>query len=170
MMNNAFELTIEFPNGKTARYLATNDLEPAILHRLKTRGNKWRNVWLDALFNVPVAPYLPKGAARRRPPIRTGKVLTVNKVPLTPERAKLPRTRSQFLPAEMWTKQSVDQSYNFMRHDHPYWSQKQIRADIDFWRHDHQHPFIDTVTVIRKKVQWHRLKKPERRARREIRD
>lgn len=165
-MTTAFELTVEFPNGESKHYLAANDLEPAIMHRVKTRGNNWRQVWLDALFNVPVAPYLPQGAPRRRPPIRTVKVLEVNQVELTPERKKLMRTRSQFLPVAMWGKQSEDKSFNFMHHDHPYWSQKQIQADIDFWCTGHHHPAIDFVTWIRTKLQWHRLRVAKRHQRR----
>lgn len=153
-----FKLTIELPNGKTASYLAANDLEPAIMHRVKTRGKEWREVWLDALFNVPVAPYLPKGAPRRRPPIRTVKVLAVNEAQLTSETTALMRTRSQFLPESIWKNQSVDQSFNFMRHDHPYWSQKQIKADIDFWKDHRHHPAINFVTWLRTKLQWHRFR------------
>lgn len=161
-MATVFELTVEFPNGETAKYLAANDLEPAIEHRVKTRGDNWREVWLDALFNVPVAPYLPKGAPRRRPPIRTVKVLEVEQVELTPARQKLMRTRSQFLPAAMWEEQSTDKTFNFMHHDHPYWSQKQIKADIDFWRNGHHHPAINFVTWLRARLQWHRLRVAER--------
>lgn len=150
----AFELTVELPNGETGHYLAANDLEPAIMHRVKTRGDAWKNVWMDALFNVPVAPYLKKGSPHC-PPIRTGRVLEVNQVELTPKLKKLMRTRSQFLPVDMWAHQSVAQSYNFMHHDHPYWSQKQIKADIDFWKNQEKHPAIDFVTWLRTKIQWH---------------
>lgn len=164
-MSTAFELTVELPNGQKAHYLAANDLEPAIMHRVKTRGNSWQEVWINALFNVPVAPYLPKGAPRRRPPIRTVKVLNVKEIELTPETEKLMRTRSQFLPVAIWKQQSVDQSFNFLRHDHPFWSQKQIRADIDFWKDDHHHPVINFVTWLRTKLQWHRLHVANRRVR-----
>lgn len=153
----AFELTVELPNGETGHYLAANDLEPAIMHRVQTRGSEWRNVWLDALFNVPVAPYLPKGD-KQQPPIRTVRVIEVEKVELTPQLSKLMRTRSQFLPVDMWSKQSVADSFNFMHHDHSYWSQRQIEADIDFWKNKNRHPVINFITWLRIKQQRRRVR------------
>ena len=66
----AFLLHVQLSWGIERDYLLANDVEPGLLHRYQTRKN-WQEVIVDALINVPVAPYLPEGYPL--PPMATAK-------------------------------------------------------------------------------------------------
>lgn len=76
-MATAFLVHTRLSWGKTCDYLIANDVEPGLMHRYETRED-WQGVILDALINVPLAPYLPSG--QPIPPIGTAKVIGVEAV------------------------------------------------------------------------------------------
>lgn len=147
----AFKLHVILSWGEERDYLLANDVEPGLEHRYQTREN-WQEVMRDALINVPVGPYLKSKCVI--PPIATAKVLDVTACDqIDPT---LQRTRSQFIMAAIWQKQTFEQDYNFMHHDYPSWSQKQIWADVDYWNTGQSHPVINLITKWRVMLQKHR--------------
>ena len=72
------------------------------------------------------------------------------------------RTRSQFIMATIWKKQSALKNYNFLHHDYDKWTQKQIWADIDYWCNSKKHPIIDLITKWRCTRQHQRLRAEEK--------
>lgn len=150
-MVKAFKLHIKLSWGEERDYLLANDVEPGLEHRYQTREN-WQEVMRDALINVPVGPYIKDN--RVIPPIATAKVIDVfacEKVD-----PHLQRTRSQFIMAAVWQKQTDEQDYNFMHHDYSRWSQRQIKADVDYWNNGTKHPWINLMTKWRIWLQEHR--------------
>lgn len=132
MMATVFEVRVKLSWGKEGHYLVANDVEPGLAHRLATRKN-WQEVMINALINVPVAPYLPDKSVL--PPMATGKVVAVEAVDDQDERiAGLQRTRSQFIMAAIWQKQSETADYNYLRHDYVPETQQQIKADVAYWK------------------------------------
>lgn len=129
-MAHVFKVHVALSWGEERDYLVANDVEPGLEHRLATRKN-WQEVMVDALINVPVAPYLPSGEPL--PPIATAKVMSVQAIDVESLTEKLPRTRSQFIMAEIWRSQSSEANYNYLRHDYDMASQEQIKADVDYW-------------------------------------
>ena len=103
-MATAFLVHTRLSWGKTCDYLIANDVEPGLMHRYETRED-WQEVILDALINVPLAPYLPSG--QPIPPIGTAKVIGVEAVDPAQVKKTVQRTRSQFIMATIWKKQSV---------------------------------------------------------------
>ena len=83
-----------------------------------------------ALINVPGAPYLK--ANRGTPPIATGLVTSLTAVEAGPATAKILRTRSQFIMAEIWQNQDDYDDANFMHHARPPLRQNQNRPDVDY--------------------------------------
>lgn len=154
-MATTFLLHVRLSWGEERDYLIANDVEPGLMHRFQTRDN-WQEVIVDALINVPVAPYLPSN--RVIPPIATAKVLGVSAVDSADVAADVQRTRSQFIMAVVWKKQTAAVNYNFLHHDYDQWTQRQIKADVDYWCNQKQHPFITFVTKIRCAKQRQRLR------------
>ena len=103
-MATAFLIHTRLSWGKTCDYLIANDVEPGLMHRYETRED-WQEVILDALINVPLAPYLPSG--QPIPPIGTAKVVGVEAVDPSQVKENVQRTRSQFIMATIWKKQSA---------------------------------------------------------------
>lgn len=153
-MSTTFLLHVQLSWGEKRDYLIANDVEPGLQHRYETREN-WQAVIINALINVPVAPYLPSNAIV--PPIATGKVLGVEAVDLSDVAADVQRTRSQFIMAVVWQKQSAATNYNFLHHDYDEWTQKQIKADVDYWCNNRHHPLVTLVTKWRRAEQRCRL-------------
>jgi hypothetical protein len=147
----AFKLHVKLSWGEEREYLLANDVEPGLEHRYQTREN-WQEVMQGALINVPVGPYIKDN--RAIPPMATAKVLDV--VACKKTDPQLQRTRSQFIMAAVWQKQSDEQDYNYMHHDYPKWSQRQIKADVDYWNNGTSHPFITLITKWRIWLQRHR--------------
>lgn len=100
MMATVFVAHVKLSWGQEADYLIANDVEPGLASRRDRGDNDWNAVMLNALINVPVAPYLKDN--RVTPPIATGLVTSLTAVEAGPATAKLLRTRSQFIMAEMW--------------------------------------------------------------------
>ncbi|MBB1079964.1 hypothetical protein H5S09_08850 [Limosilactobacillus sp. STM2_1] len=140
--------------GEKQDYFLANDVEPGLMHRYQTRED-WQEVIIDALINVPVAPYLPSNSVI--PPISTAKVIGVEAVDIQQANQNILRTRSQFIMAAVWKKQSSQANYNFLHHDYSKWTQRQIKADVDYWCNGHTHPFITLVTKLRRARQRYRL-------------
>ena len=146
-MAEVFVVQVALSWGEHRRYLVANDVEPGLAHRYQTRGN-WQEVMIDALINVPVGPYLPDDSVQ--PPMATAKVLGVTAVAADSAPARdLQRTRSQFIMAAVWQKQSTAVNYNYLRHDYVAQSQAQIKADVDFWQNGQQHPAVVAQTKAR---------------------
>lgn len=144
----AFKLIVKLSWGPTREYLIANDVEPGLQHRYETRPH-WESVIVDALINVPVAPYLPSN--KHVPPIATGKVIAV--AVAKESELNLPRTRSQFIMADIWQKHDTAGNYNFLHHDYGKWTQRQIWADVDYWCTGTHHPVITWLTRLRIKYQ-----------------
>lgn len=153
-MSTAFLIHAQLSWGAQRNYLLANDVEPGLLHRYQTREN-WQEVIIDALINVPVAPYLPSDKVM--PPIATAKVVGVEAVDLADVNEEVQRTRSQFIMAAVWKKQSAATNYNFLHHDYVQWSQRQIQADVDFWCNGHRHPLTNLITLWHASQQRRRL-------------
>ena len=115
MSEKVFVAHVTLSWGEKRDYLIANDVEPGLQHRLDTYGDSWNEVMQNALMNVPVAPYLPSNSVQ--PPIATAKVSNVEARDLGPAEEKLQRTRSQFIMAAMWEKQSAETTANFLHHD-----------------------------------------------------
>lgn len=145
-MSMAFLLHVQLSWGIERDYLLANDVEPGLLHRYQTRKN-WQEVIVDALINVPVAPYLPEGYPL--PPMATAKVIRVEAVELADVGPDVQRTRSQFIMAIVWQKQTAATNYNFLHHDYGKWTQRQIWGDVDFWCNHQRHPWITLITKWR---------------------
>ena len=158
-MATAFLVHTRLSWGKTCDYLIANYVEPGLMHRYETRED-WQEVILDALINVPLAPYLPSG--QPIPPIGTVKVIGVEAVDPAQVKKTVQRTRSQFIMATIWKKQSVLKNYNFLHHDYDKWTQKQIWADVDYWCDSKHHPFINLITKWRCTRQRQRLHAEEK--------
>lgn len=158
-MATAFLVHTRLSWGKTCDYLIANDVEPGLMHRYETRED-WQEVILDALINVPLAPYLPSG--QPIPPIGTAKVVGVEAVDPSQVKENVQRTRSQFIMATIWKKQSALKNYNFLHHDYDKWTQKQIWADVDYWCDSKKHPVIDLITKWRCARQHQRLRAEEK--------
>ena len=156
-MATVFVAHVKLSWGQEADYLIANDVEPGLASRRDRGDNDWNAVMLNALINVPVAPYLKDN--RVTPPIATGLVTSLTAVEAGPATAKLLRTRSQFIMAEMWQKQDVSVDATFLHHDHPQLSQYQIRADVDYWLNHRRHPVITLITKWRIRLQLARVKK-----------
>lgn len=157
VMATVFVVQVKLSWGVEKEYLVANDVEPGLDHRYKTREN-WQEVMVDALINVPVAPYLPDNSIQ--PPIATAKVSTVKAVDDSDEVVRgMQRTRSQFIMAAIWQKQTTAVNYNFLRHDYDQQSQAQIKADVDFWQNGHQHPEVVAQTKQAIQKQEERLAK-----------
>lgn len=143
-MATVFVVHVKLSWGADKEYLVANDVEPGLDHRYKTREN-WQEVMIDALINVPVAPYLPDNAVQ--PPMATAKVSGVEAFDADDEAVQgMQRTRSQFIMAAIWQKQTPEVNFNFLRHDYDEQSQAQIKADVDFWQNGRQHPEVTAVT------------------------
>lgn len=155
-MATVFIVQVQLSWGEKRQYLVANDIEPGLAHRLATRKN-WQEVMRDALINVPVGPYLPDNQVL--PPIATGKVSDVEAVDSTATLKDLQRTRSQFIMASIWQKQSSVTNYNFLRHDYPAASQEQIKADVEYWVNGKQSPKVTAQTLVRIAQQKERLAK-----------
>ena len=158
-MATAFLVHTRLSWGKTCDYLIANDVEPGLMHRYETRED-WQEVILDALINVPLAPYLPSG--QPIPPIGTAIVVGVEAVDPSQVKENVQRTRSQFIMATIWKKQSALKNYNFLHHDYDKWTQKQIWADVDYWCDAKKHPVIDLITKWRCARQYQRLRAEEK--------
>jgi hypothetical protein len=103
---------------------------------------------VDALINVPVAPYLPDNTVL--PPMATAKVISVRAVDDTdPAVVDLQRTRSQFIMAAVWQKQDENADYNYLRHDYVPETQEQIKADVAYWKNGTQTPAVVAKTKAR---------------------
>lgn len=155
-MANVFIVQVQLSWGEKRRYLVANDIEPGLAHRLATRKN-WQEVMRDALINVPVGPYLPDD--QFLPPMATGKVIDVEAVDSTAALLDLQRTRSQFIMASIWQKQSSITNYNFLRHDYPAASQEQIKADVEYWVDGKKNSEVTAKTLERITQQKERLAK-----------
>ncbi len=153
-MSTAFLVRIQLSSGAERHYLLANDVEPGLMHRYQTRED-WQEVIIDALINVPLAPYLP--SKKITPPIGTAKVMGVKAVDLANVDNKVQRTRSQFIMAAIWKKQSALANYNFLHHDYDKWTQRQIQADVDYWCNSKHHLFVNLVTKWRCYRQRQRL-------------
>ncbi|WP_076461030.1 DUF7679 family protein [Limosilactobacillus caccae] len=145
-MATTFLLHVQLSWGEERDYLIANDVEPGLMHRYQTRDN-WQEVIIDALINVPVAPYLPSKAVN--PPIATAKVMSVKAIDLADAQPDVQRTRSQFIMAVVWQKQTSAANYNFLHHDYDKWTQRQIKADVDYWCEHKRHPLTTLVTKWR---------------------
>lgn len=154
MMSTAFLVHVQFSWGEKRAYLLANDVEPGLMHRYMSRDN-WQEVIIDALINVPVAPYLPSKSVM--PPICTAKVCEVKALELEKVDPTIQRTRSQFIMAAIWQKQPAASNYNFLHHDYSWWTQRQIKADVEYWCNHHRHPLINLVTRWRCLRQQYRL-------------
>lgn len=144
VMATVFVVQVKLSWGVEKQYLVANDVEPGLAHRYETRKN-WQEVMIDALINVPVAPYLPDNAVQ--PPMATAQVSGVEAYAADdPVVQGLQRTRSQFIMAAIWKKQTSEVNYNFLRHDYDEQSQAQIKADVDFWQNGRQHPAVTSRT------------------------
>lgn len=160
MMATVFTVQVKLSWGEKRRYLLANDVEPGLAHRYATRDN-WQEVMIKALINVPVAPYLPDNSVQ--PPIATAEILAVAAHDDSEEAVmNLQRTRSQFIMAAIWEKQSTTVNYNFLRHDYDQQSQEQIKADVDFWQNGQRHPEVTARTRILIKEQEARLAKQKK--------
>lgn len=153
-MSTTFLLHVQLSWGEERDYLIANDVEPGLQHRYETREN-WQEVIINALINVPVAPYLPSNAII--PPISTAKVLGVEAVESADIDPEIQRTRSQFIMAVVWQKQTVETNYNFLHHDYDEATQRQIKADVDHWCNGNHHPLINLTTKWRIAQQRRRL-------------
>ncbi|MBB1123952.1 hypothetical protein [Limosilactobacillus albertensis] len=153
-MSTAFLVRVQLSSGVEHHYLLANDVEPGLMHRYQTRED-WQEVIIDALINVPLAPYLP--SKKITPPIGTAKVMGVEAVDLANVDNKVQRTRSQFIMAAIWKKQSALANYNFLHHDYDKWTQRQIQADVDYWCNSKHHLFVNLVTKWRCYRQRQRL-------------
>lgn len=143
-MATVFVVQVELSWGVSKQYLIANDVEPGLAHRYETREN-WQEVMIDALINVPVAPYLPDNSVQ--PPIATAKVSGVKAYAADDDAVQgMQRTRSQFIMAAIWKKQTSEVNYNFLRHDYDAQSQAQIKADVDFWQNGCRHPEVTAKT------------------------
>ncbi|WP_301876423.1 DUF7679 family protein [Limosilactobacillus oris] len=143
-MATVFTVQVKLSWGEERQYLLANDVEPGLAHRYATREN-WQEVMIKALINVPVAPYLPDNNVQ--PPIATAEVVAVAAHDDKDEAIQgLQRTRSQFIMAAIWEKQSTTVNYNFLRHDYDQQSQEQIKADVDFWQNGRRHPAVTART------------------------
>lgn len=140
MSEKVFVAHVTLSWGEKRDYLIANDVEPGLQHRLDTYGNSWNEVMQNALMNVPVAPYLPSNSVQ--PPIATVKVSDVEARDFGPTEEKLQRTRSQFIMAAMWEKQSAETTANFLHHDYDQASQAEIFADVDYWVNGTKHPDV----------------------------
>lgn len=140
MSEKVFVAHVTLSWGEKRDYLIANDVEPGLQHRLDTYGDSWNEVMQDALMNVPVAPYLPSNSVQ--PPIATAKVSSVEACDPGSETEKLQRTRSQFIMAAMWQKQSAATTANFLHHDYDQASQAEIFADVDYWVNHKKHPEV----------------------------
>ena len=146
-MATVFEVHVKLSWGPEKDYLVANDVEPGLAHCLATREN-WQEVMIDALINVPVAPYLPDNAVL--PPMATAKVISVRAVDdSNPAVRDLQRTRSQFIMAAVWQKQDEDADYNYLRHDYVPDTQEQIKADVAYWKNGTQTPAVVAKTKAR---------------------
>lgn len=154
-MSTTFLLHVQLSWGEKRDYLIADDVEPGLQHRYETREN-WQEVIINALINVPVAPYLPSNTVV--PPISTAKVLGVEAVELADVNKDVQRTRSQFIMAVVWQKQSAAANYNFLHHDYDQWTQRQIKADVDHWCNGNNHLFVSQITKWRCLVQRWRLR------------
>lgn len=158
-MATVFTVQVKLSWGEERRYLLANDVEPGLAHRYATREN-WQEVMLKALINVPVAPYLPDDSVQ--PPIATAEVMAVTAHDEGDASVQgLQRTRSQFIMAAIWEKQSTAANYNFLRHDYAQSSQEQIKADVDFWQNGRHHPAVIAQTRALIAKQEARFKKQE---------
>lgn len=146
-MATEFIVKVRLSWGEEREYLVANDVEPGLAHRLATRKN-WQEVMRNALLNVPVGPYLPSGKVN--PPMATAKVLDVKAVDAKDIKEKLQRTRSQFIMADIWQKQSSAANYNYLHHDFDKESQEQIKADIGYWVDGKKDP--KTVQLTKKRI------------------
>lgn len=153
-MSTAFLVRVRLSWGTERHYLLANDVEPGLMHRYQTREN-WQEVVMDALINVPLAPYLP--SKNVIPPIGTAKIIGVEAVDLADVEGKVQRTRSQFIMAAIWKKQSALANYNFLHHDYSKWTQRQIWADVDYWCNSKHHFWINLITKWRCYRQRQRL-------------
>ncbi|MRN06607.1 hypothetical protein EAI26_04250 [Lactobacillus sp. 0.1XD8-4] len=153
-MSTAFLVHVQLSWGEERDYLIANDVEAGLMHRYETRAD-WQEVVIDALINVPLAPYLPSKTVI--PPIATAKIISVEAVNLAKVDEKIQRTRSQFIMAAVWKKQSATVNYNFLHHDYSKWSQRQIEADVDYWCNKNHHPLINLITRWRCAQQRRRL-------------
>lgn len=145
-MAHVFKVHVILSWGEQRDYLVANDVEPGLEHRMVTRKN-WQEVMQGALINVPVAPYLPSGGPL--PPIATAKVDDVVAITADEMPTDLQRTRSQFIMAEIWQKQSSQVNYNYLRHDYVPASQEQIKADVDHWCNGTDTRAVSLVTKAR---------------------
>lgn len=155
-MATVFVVHVRLSWGEERDYLVANDVEPGLAHRLATRKH-WQEVMNGALINVPVGPYLPSNQIQ--PPIATAKVISVKAIPVEKLQEKLQRTRSQFIMADIWQRQSEEANYNFLHHDYDQSSQAQIKADIDYWTTGKVNSQIIKQTLARITDQRQRLKK-----------
>lgn len=155
-MAKVFVVDVALSWGEKRQYLVANDVEPGLAHRLATRDN-WQEVIVDALINVPVGPYLPANDVI--PPIATGKVVGVHALDLDEVDQGLQRTRSQFIMAAVWRKQSATTNYNFLHHDYVPQSQAQIKADVNYWCNGVRNPKVTAQTKRRITMQEQRLAK-----------
>lgn len=89
-MATVFVAHVKLSWGQEADYLIANDVEPGLASRRDRGDNDWNAVMLNALINVPVAPYLKDN--RVTPPIATGLVTSLTAVEAGPATAKLLRT------------------------------------------------------------------------------
>ncbi len=134
-MATAFLIHTRLSWGKTYDYLIANDVEPGLMHRYETRED-----W----------------------PIGTAKVVGVEAVDPSQVKENVQRTRSQFIMATIWKKQSALKNYNFLHHDYDKWTQKQIWADVDYWCDSKKHPIINLITKWRCTRQHQRLRAEEK--------
>lgn len=148
-----FKVHVQLSWGIEKDYLVANDVEPGLQHRLETREH-WQAVMENALINVPVGPYLPSNSVT--PPIATAKVLSV--AVAKPRELELPRTRSQFIMAEIWQQHDSATNFNFLHHDYSRWSRLQIKADVNYWCTQRRHPLITYLTKLRIVKQRQRLR------------
>ena len=140
MSEKVFVAHVTLSWGEKRDYLIANDVEPGLQHRLDTYGNSWNEVMQNALMNVPVAPYLPSNSVQ--PPNCYGQGQQCRSAWSWTAEEKLQRTRSQFIMAAMWEKQSAETTANFLHHDYDQASQAEIFADVDYWVNGTKHPDV----------------------------